>query len=132
MAANRISYHLNFTGPSMAIDTACSSSLMAVHQACMALRSGDTDTVIAAGANLLLPALSIFYTQAGLSAPTVAVSRSVRADGIGRGKGGSGGVTPPRRCDCRRPTHLCGGEKLGCQPRWAQQRDHRAQPTLAG
>src|SRR6476659_2855880 len=50
MTANRISYHLNLTGPSMAIDTACSSSLVAVHQGCAALRSGDTDTVIAAGA----------------------------------------------------------------------------------
>jgi acyl transferase domain-containing protein len=54
MSANRISYHLNLTGPSMAIDTACSSSLIAVHQGCAALRSGDADTVIAAGANIML------------------------------------------------------------------------------
>ena len=89
MAANRISYHLNLTGPSMAIDSACSSSLMAVHQGCAALRSGDTDTVIAAGANLLLtPALSIFYTQAGLSAPDGRCKPfGQSADGIGRGEG---------------------------------------------
>lgn len=89
MAANRISYHLNLTGPSMAIDTACSSSLMAVHQGCVALRSGDTDTVIAAGANLILtPALSIFYTQAGLSAPDGRCKPFGQgADGIGRGEG---------------------------------------------
>lgn len=89
MTANRISYHLNLTGPSMAIDSACSSSLMAVHQGCNALRSGDTDTVIAAGANLLLtPALSIFYTQAGLSAPDGRCKPfGQRADGIGRGEG---------------------------------------------
>jgi acyl transferase domain-containing protein len=89
MAANRISYHLNLTGPSMAIDSACSSSLMAVHQACAALRSGETDTVIAAGANLLLtPALSIFYTQAGLSAPDGRCKPFGQcADGIGRGEG---------------------------------------------
>lgn len=89
MAANRISYHLNLTGPSMAIDSACSSSLMAVHQGCAALRSGDTDTVIAAGANLILtPALSIFYTQAGLSAPDGRCKPfGQRADGIGRGEG---------------------------------------------
>ena len=89
MTANRISYHLNLTGPSMAIDSACSSSLMAVHQGCAALRSGDTDTVIAAGANLLLtPALSIFYTQAGLSAPDGRCKPfGQRADGIGRGEG---------------------------------------------
>lgn len=89
MAANRISYHMNLTGPSMAIDTACSSSLMAVHQASMALRSGESDTVIAAGANLLLtPALSIFYTQAGLSAPDGRCKPFGQgADGIGRGEG---------------------------------------------
>ncbi|BBY05238.1 type I polyketide synthase [Mycobacterium noviomagense] len=89
MTANRISYHLNLTGPSMVIDSACSSSLMAVHQGCAALRSGETDTVIAAGANLLLtPALSIFYTQAGLSAPDGRCKPfGQSADGIGRGEG---------------------------------------------
>jgi acyl transferase domain-containing protein len=89
MTANRISYHLNLTGPSMAIDTACSSSLTAVHQGCAALRSGDTDTVIAAGANvILIPALSIFYTQAGLSAPDGRCKPfGQSADGIGRGEG---------------------------------------------
>jgi acyl transferase domain-containing protein len=89
MAANRISYHLNLTGPSMAVDSACSSSLMAVHQACVALRSGETDTAIAAGANLLLtPSLSIFYTQAGLSAPDGRCKPFGQgADGIGRGEG---------------------------------------------
>ena len=89
MTANRISYHLNLTGPSMAIDSACSSSLMAVHQGCAALRAGEADTVIAAGANLLLtPALSIFYTQAGLSAPDGRCKPFGQgADGIGRGEG---------------------------------------------
>jgi acyl transferase domain-containing protein len=62
---------------------------MAVHQGCAALRAGETDTVIAAGANLLLtPALSIFYTQAGLSAPEGRCKPFGQcADGIGRGEG---------------------------------------------
>jgi acyl transferase domain-containing protein len=89
MTANRISYHLGLTGPSVAIDSACSSSLTAVHQGCAALRSGEADTVIAAGANLILtPALSIFYTQAGLSAPDGRCKPfGLGADGIGRGEG---------------------------------------------
>jgi acyl transferase domain-containing protein len=89
MAANRISYHLGLTGPSVATDTACSSSLTAVHQACAALRSGEADMAIAAGVNLILtPALSIFYTQAGLSAPDGRCKPFRRdADGIGRGEG---------------------------------------------
>lgn len=53
-AANRISFHLNLTGPSMVIDTACSSSLVAVDQACAALKRGDCDTAIVASADLIL------------------------------------------------------------------------------
>lgn len=89
MLANRISYHLNLIGPSMAVDTACSSSLVALHQACAALREGEADTVIAGGANLMLtPALSVFYTQAGLSAPDGCCKPfCAGADGIGRGEG---------------------------------------------
>ncbi|MFC8570928.1 type I polyketide synthase [Streptomyces sp. NPDC057245] len=89
MTANRISYHLDLKGPSLAVDTACSSSLVAVHLACNALLSGECDTAIAAGVNVALtPALGIFYTQAGLSAPDGRCKPfSAGADGIGRGEG---------------------------------------------
>ena len=40
IAANRISYTFNFTGPSLAIDCACSSSLVALHIACQAIKQG--------------------------------------------------------------------------------------------
>ena len=39
MVANRVSYHLNLSGPSVSVDTACSSSLTAVHLGCQALTS---------------------------------------------------------------------------------------------
>ena len=129
MTANRISYHLNLTGPSMAIDTACSSSLTAVHQGCAALRSGDADTVIAAGANvILMPALSIFYTQAGLSAPDGRCKPfGQSADGIGRGEGVAAVVLASTRRRARRSTaDLCRREKFRHQPRWPQQRGHRS------
>ena len=89
MVANRVSYHLNLTGPSVTVDTACSSSLTAVHLGCQALTCGDTDLVVAAGVNIMLtPALSVFYTQAGLSAPDGRCKPfSADADGIGRGEG---------------------------------------------
>ncbi|MER6915970.1 beta-ketoacyl synthase N-terminal-like domain-containing protein [Streptomyces sp. NPDC000594] len=89
MTANRISYHLDLKGPSLAVDTACSSSLVAVHLACNALLSGECDTAIAGGVNVALtPALGIFYTQAGLSAPDGRCKPfSADADGIGRGEG---------------------------------------------
>lgn len=40
VAANRISFTFNLTGPSFAIDSACSSSLVAVHLACQAIKQG--------------------------------------------------------------------------------------------
>ncbi|MEV0028472.1 aminotransferase class I/II-fold pyridoxal phosphate-dependent enzyme [Nocardia sp. NPDC050793] len=89
MTANRLSYQLDLKGPSMAIDTACSSSLVAVHQACVALRAGECDQALAAGVNIAVtPALNVFYTQAGLSAPDGRCKPfSGKADGIGRGEG---------------------------------------------
>ncbi|MEJ5103705.1 amino acid adenylation domain-containing protein [Chryseobacterium sp. MYb328] len=52
--ANRVSYCMDFNGPSMAVDTMCSSSLTAIHMACNDLKCGDTDIAIAGGVNLTL------------------------------------------------------------------------------
>jgi acyl transferase domain-containing protein/acyl carrier protein len=52
--ANRISFHLNFHGPSMAVDTMCSASLTAITLASEALRLGNCDVAIAGGVNLSL------------------------------------------------------------------------------
>ncbi|MEU6234601.1 beta-ketoacyl synthase N-terminal-like domain-containing protein [Kitasatospora sp. NPDC047058] len=89
MTANRISYHLNLTGPSLAVDTACSSSLVAVHLAGNALLSGECDTALAGGVNLLLtPALGLVYSQLGLASPDGRCKPfSADADGIGRSDG---------------------------------------------
>ncbi|WP_051051783.1 SDR family NAD(P)-dependent oxidoreductase, partial [Paenibacillus sonchi] len=50
--ANRVSYVMNFTGPSMAIDTMCSSSLTAIKLACDSLIRGETDYALAGGVNV--------------------------------------------------------------------------------
>ncbi|MGO1070379.1 SDR family NAD(P)-dependent oxidoreductase [Lysobacter sp. CA199] len=52
--ANRVSYFMNFNGPSMAVDTMCSSSLTAIHLSCQAIRNGDCDMAIAGGVNLIV------------------------------------------------------------------------------
>ena len=89
MTANRLSYQLDFKGPSLAVDTACSSSLVAAHLAVQALRNWECDQAVAAGVNLTLtPALNVFYTKAGLAAPDGRCKPfSGKADGIGRGEG---------------------------------------------
>ncbi|KAE9364958.1 putative polyketide synthase [Stipitochalara longipes BDJ] len=49
----RINYFFKFSGPSYSIDTACSSSLATIQVACTALWSGDVDTAVAGGVNVL-------------------------------------------------------------------------------
>src|SRR5262249_51191666 len=44
--ANRVSFVLDFRGPSMAVDTACSSSLTAIHLALESLYSGSSECAI--------------------------------------------------------------------------------------
>ena len=52
--ANRVSYALDLTGPSMAVDTMCSSSLSAIHLAVRAVQNGECEAAVAGGVNLTL------------------------------------------------------------------------------
>ncbi|WP_043668824.1 type I polyketide synthase [Streptomyces xylophagus] len=89
VTAGRLAYVLDTRGPNMAVDTACSSSLVAVHQACVSLRTGETDTAIAAGVNVLLsPVVGVAFQRAGALAPDGHCKPfATTADGIGRGEG---------------------------------------------
>lgn len=65
--SNRVSYCFDWKGPSFTLDTACSSSMVALHQAVLALRSGEADMAVAAGVNLILgPEMYIFEAKVGL------------------------------------------------------------------
>ncbi len=70
IAANRISYCLNLTGPSIAMDTACSSALTAVHIAVDHLRSGRCALALAGGVTVMItPDGFIGFSQAGMLSP---------------------------------------------------------------
>jgi acyl transferase domain-containing protein len=70
LAANRLSYHFDFCGPSVALDTACSSGLVAVHQACRSLRSGEADLALAGAVSLILaPEPLIAFTKMKVLSP---------------------------------------------------------------
>ncbi|PKM52638.1 MAG: hypothetical protein CVV02_00440 [Firmicutes bacterium HGW-Firmicutes-7] len=50
---NRVSYLLNFKGPSEAIDTACSSSLVAIHRAVKSIQNGESELAVAGGVTVM-------------------------------------------------------------------------------
>jgi polyketide synthase PksL len=89
LIANRVSYLLNFQGPSEAIDTACSSSLVAIHHAVRAIQCGDCELAIAGGVNLLLtPTSYISASKAGmLSVDGQCKTFSKEANGYVRAEG---------------------------------------------
>lgn len=89
IAANRISYAFNFTGPSLAIDCACSSSLVALHFSCQSLRQGDCDMAVCGGVNSIIePRVFVALSKAKMISPDgTSKPFSSRGDGYGRGEG---------------------------------------------
>lgn len=87
--ANRISFCLNLTGPSLTVDTACSSSLVALKIACDCLRNGECDVAIVCAPNIILdPSVQIIFSVGGLLAPDGRCkSFDASGDGYGRGEG---------------------------------------------
>lgn len=86
---NRISYHLDLMGPSVAVDAACASSLVAVHNGVSAILTGESDVSIVGGVNALYgPGLSMVLQRAGALSPDGRChSFDDGANGYGRGEG---------------------------------------------
>ncbi len=95
--ANRVSYHLDFTGPSLAVDTACSASLTALHLACESLRRGECAAALAGGVNLILDQVqqNELVLMGMLSPGDVCHSFGAKANGFVQGEGVGVAVLKP-------------------------------------
>ncbi|MFH8258752.1 SDR family NAD(P)-dependent oxidoreductase [Streptomyces roseolus] len=95
--ANRVSYFLGLQGPSLTVDAAQSSSLVAVHLACESLRTGESETALAAGVNLNLLTEAALAEErfGGLSPDGTAYTFDARANGFVRGEGAGVVVLKP-------------------------------------
>ncbi|GAB0184818.1 mycocerosic acid synthase-like [Grus japonensis] len=89
IAANRVSFTFNLTGPSLTIDTACSSFLFALHYALRAIKSGDCEAAICGGVNCIIdPRTFVSLSKAKMISPEgISKPFSKKADGYGRGEG---------------------------------------------
>ncbi|XP_039918594.1 uncharacterized protein LOC120752013 [Hirundo rustica] len=89
IAANRVSFTFNLTGPSLTVDTACSSFLFALHYALRAIKSGDCEAAICGGVNCIIdPRTFVSLSKAKMISPEgISKPFSKKADGYGRGEG---------------------------------------------
>ncbi|MFL0800592.1 MAG: SDR family NAD(P)-dependent oxidoreductase [Agarilytica sp.] len=113
--ANRVSYFLDFNGPSLAVDTACSSSLTAIILASEKIRDGSCDACIAGGVNLIVD--SEHYR--GLSNMTMLSERDecasfgASADGFVDGEGVGAVLLKPLSQALKEGAHIYGIIKGG-------------------
>ncbi len=70
LLSNRLSYVMDFKGPSFTVDTACSSSLVALHNAVRAIRTGECDFAVVGAVNAInSPYAFLGYSRAQMISP---------------------------------------------------------------
>ena len=103
IASGRISYFLGVHGPNYIVDTACSASVVAIHNAIISLRNGETGLAIAGGVSLTLSDVGSVLTSRArmMSFDGHCKTFDESADGYVRGEG-SGMVVLKRLSDAER------------------------------
>ncbi|KAG9239333.1 hypothetical protein BJ875DRAFT_491623 [Amylocarpus encephaloides] len=97
LISNRISWFFDLKGPSFSLDTACSSSLVALHLACQSLRTGECESAIVGGTNLILmPEMQISMTSLHFLSPDCkSQAFDHKANGYARGEGAAVVILKP-------------------------------------
>ncbi|KAF8897468.1 hypothetical protein BD779DRAFT_1667443 [Infundibulicybe gibba] len=87
--SGRISYAMQFSGPSIVVDTACSSSAVAVYQGCRALMNGDCNSALVGGVNVISsPDMMLGLDRGHFLSPTGQCKAfDTSADGYSRSEG---------------------------------------------
>ncbi|KAK2777211.1 polyketide synthase [Colletotrichum kahawae] len=88
LQANRVSFALDWPGPSIVVKTGCSASLVALDMACHSLRAGECAAAVVLGVNLITsPLMTLLYTAQGLLSPSGCCRTfDAAANGYGRGE----------------------------------------------
>ena len=94
---SRVAYNLNLKGASSHIQTACSTSLVAVHHACRALLTGESEMVLAGGISITSTSKHGYLYQEGMIESEDGHCRAFDAKASGTVGGEGGGIVVLKR-----------------------------------
>lgn len=97
--ATRVAYKLNLRGAAITVQTACSTSLVAIHMACQALLTYQSDAALAGGVSIAVPQKSGYLHQAGMILSPDGHCRAFDARASGTVFGSGAGVVVLKRLE---------------------------------